>query len=200
MSTYDKTTPTPLDMVKAEQNKMKAILIPSKRQLLDNRTELQTEKYSPNFHMTNYLQNTSELLNAVNRLRGWQQNGSTLNQYAKESLKYFRSIPSLIQYQFLNIPYSSPENPYDYITRTACISFLRGLTWVQLKNEMKQPKLDNLDNLISQVIKHSKQIKTRPKCPKCELYITNQSRHLKTHKITFNRKENQRSYRKKTII
>ena len=179
MTSYVNNAVSPSALYKAEQSTMKTILIPTKRQLLDNRHELTPEKYLTNFHINGYLQNAADLLNAVNKIRGWHQNGSSLREYILKCKDDFSEIPPLMLIQFVKIPIPKTNNPYEYVIRTACTAFLRGLTWTQLKNEMKNPILDDFNSLTTQVLKLSSLIKHRPQCPKCQLHVINLIRHEK---------------------
>lgn len=182
MPTYNKNGLNCTDLAKKHQRISKIILIPSKRTLLDYRPELRSEKYVPNYHIEGYLENSSNLLNKLNAIRGWHQNGTDLRSHIKDCSKDFQDIQPLLQFQFSNIRPMTPIDPYEYVTRVACKSLIYGLTWTQLKNELKNPILTNFEELTCQIMKLFNATKARQKCPTCDLRVISLSNHMKSHR------------------
>lgn len=158
------------------------ILIPPKRLLLDQRPELRTEKYESNFHVSNYVQNTNDILNFMNKVRGWHQNGSRLSEHITNCLTDVKELAALANYQFQGITDFPSGNPMAHIVQVTCNSFVNSISWPQLKSEVqKGPKLTNLSEVISLTQTLYRSIKSRAKCLKCGLYVLKLTKHEKTH-------------------
>lgn len=182
-------------LAQKQQYQMQMILIPSKSVLYSSRPELNTEKYDTNFHTVGYLQNTNSLLNQINQIRGWHQNGDQLPYHLTKCKIDFEKLFPLLEFQFLNIKTFTSLNPFDYVHRVASQALLDSLTWTQLRDELKKPNLTNFFELSDKIHKLYTQMKTRVKCPKCTLRVKNLQKHLKTHNYSMTHLQSMTKYK-----
>lgn len=93
-----------------------------------------------------------------------------------------RRYPHSLNFQFNKIDTFPSGHPLQFAIQLACRCLLKGLTWHQLRDELKNPVLTDLHQLMREIENLSSTIKSRDKCPTCDLRVTNIRKHQKSHK------------------
>lgn len=171
------------DIVLQKQKEMKKHFLPSKREVVNSHPDLPKEKCSENQMAKDFVENTNQLFNITNKIRGWQQNQLSLKQYLTRCDDDVDKAIILIakQFQYINLlPYET--SPNEYLMKIICYSVINGLSNNQLKTEMKTEMTRTFvlsyNTMRQKIVKLAQEINNRTQCPVCGARV----KRLKSHR------------------
>lgn len=166
------------DRILQEQREMKRKLIPPRRHILASDTGFPRDKYEENDCTRKFLSEMNRLFNCMNVIRTWRQHDTPFPEFFLNCEKDYDEAIVLANGLYDKTPEDFRNPAKYYITDVVCRSMIRALACAQLRSECKPLYECSYDNLKDKIMKLSREMFSRPRCPNCQRYVKKMRKHV----------------------